>query len=247
MKRLFFITTALALALSVNAKTERYALNVENFSELQVVDGINVEYACNPDSAGWVVYECEPEMASCITFSNIKNKLSIQTTAEEQPYVGLPTVRVYSQALQKVTNSGDSTLTVNSCVPVNKFSVRQIGNGNLVVKHIAAKKIDVSIATGNGNVHINGTANSGKLSNVGTGHIYADDLVIDKATCWVLGSGSIYCSPVENLKIFGAGSGKVVYTTAPEKVQNRSIGVKSMAMLKDVAPSSSDKYLSDNK
>ena len=246
MTRLFFIATALFLALSATAKPERYALKVENFSELEVIDGINVEYVCNPDSAGWAVYECEPNYASYITFTNNNNKLSVQTTAEDKPYTGLPTVRVYSQALQKVTNSGDSTLTVYSCVPVNKFSARQIGNGNLEVKHIQAKKIDVSITTGNGNIRINGTANSGKLSNVGTGHIYADDLVIDKATCWVLGSGCIYCSPVENLKIFGAGSGKVIYTTAPDKVQNRSLGVKSMALIKDVAPSNNNKLLTNN-
>lgn len=247
MKRFFsFFILAYVLVFSSYAQTARYSINVENFSELQVVDGVNVDYKCSQDSAGWVVFECEPEMASKITFTNKNSKLTIQTTAEETPYKGMPVVHVYSAALQKVVNSGDSTLTVYSCVPVKKFTARQIGNGNLTVNHLETDKIDVSLTAGKGNIRISGTARNGKLSNVGTGHIYADDLVIDKATCLVLGSGSIYCSPVEILKIFGAGSGQVIYTTAPEKVQNRSLGVKSVAMLKDVVPASMDKYLTNN-
>lgn len=240
------LAAVLAITFVANAKTDRYALNVENFSELEVVDGVNVEYKCNPDSAGWVAFECEPEFATRITFTNKNSKLTIQTTAEEQPFSDMPVVTVYSPALQKVTNSGDSTLVVTSCVPVKKFSARQIGNGTLVVKHIEADKVDVAITAGNGSIEISGTAKSGKFSNVGTGNIKSDDLVIEEATCLVLGSGSIYCSPVESLKIYGAGSGQVIYTTTPEKVKNRSLGVKSMAAIKDVAPTSPDKYLSEN-
>ncbi len=247
MKRLFSLLAFTSfIALTAPAQVAKYALNVENFSELEVVDGINVEYKCNPDSAGWVAFECEPDMASKIAFTNKNNKLTIQTTAEEQPYTGVPTVRVYSAALQKVVNSGDSTLTVHSCVPVKKFAVHQIGNGNLVVDHIQTDKIDVKLTAGKGNIRIAGTCESGKLSNVGTGHIYADDLVIEKATCLVLGSGSIYCSPIDNLKIFGAGTGQVIYTNTPAKVQNRSIGVKSIALIKEHNSSELDKYLTNN-
>lgn len=247
MKRLFScFAFASFIALATPAQTAKYALNVENFSELEVVDGINVEYRCNPDSAGWVAFECAPEMASKITFTNKNNRLTIQTTAEEEPYHDMPVVRVYSAALQKVTNSGDSTLTVYSCVPVKKFTARQIGNGNLVVDHVESDNIDLSLTAGNGNIRISGSSRSGKFSNVGTGHIFADDLVIEKATCLVLGSGSIYCSPVENLKIFGAGSGQVIYSTTPEKVQNRSIGVKSIAQAKDIHSSEFNKFLTQN-
>lgn len=247
MKRLFSsLALAAFITLAAPAQSAKYALNVENFSELEVVDGINVEYKCNPDSAGWVAFECEPDMASKITFTNKNNRLTIQSTAEDQPYSDMPTVFVYSAALQKVTNSGDSTLTVHSCVPVKKFTVRQIGNGNLIVDHVQTDKIDVSITAGHGNIRISGNSHNGKLSNVGTGHIYADDLVIEKATCLVLGSGSIYCSPVENLKIFGAGTGQVIYTTTPEKVQNRSIGVKSVALIKENPSSEFDNFLTQN-
>ena len=37
-------------------KLSRYELNVSDFSELKVVDGVNVDYKCNPDSAGMVCF-----------------------------------------------------------------------------------------------------------------------------------------------------------------------------------------------
>ncbi len=46
----------------------RYELDVKDFSELKVTDGINVDYVCNPDSAGKAVFFATPDIASQILF-----------------------------------------------------------------------------------------------------------------------------------------------------------------------------------
>ena len=45
-----------------------YDLNIGEFSELRVLDGINVDYTCATDSAGRVFFDCQPDLASAFIF-----------------------------------------------------------------------------------------------------------------------------------------------------------------------------------
>ena len=84
------------ICLPLSAQAADYSLNVANFCELTVVDGVPVDYVCCADSAGMVVFSAEPGDASKITFSNNKEHLRIQSAADDRPLKGLPRVRVYS-------------------------------------------------------------------------------------------------------------------------------------------------------
>lgn len=208
------------------AGLSRYELDVNDFSELKVIEGINVDYVCNPDSAGKAVFYTSSDLASVLMFSNNKNKLEMQIATDGINYEGLPTVTVYSNFLTKVENSGDSTVRILSVAPGPRFKANLIGNGRIVVRTVNATQVDASINSGNGTVVVNGKCVTAKLSNVGTGAVEADGLMATDVKCILLGTGSVGCSVKQNLTVIGTGSGTVYHKGTPEKVTNRSLGIK---------------------
>ncbi len=209
-----------------SVELSRYELDVNDFSELKVIEGINVDYVCNPDSAGKAVFYATPDLASVLMFSNNKSKLEMQIATDGINYNNLPTVTVYSNFLTKVENSGDSLVRVLSVAPLPKFKATLIGNGRIVVRDINATQVEGSINSGNGTVVINGKCTTAKLSSVGAGTIQADELTATDVKCVLLGTGSIGCSVKQNLTVIGTGSGKIYYKGTPEKITNRSLGLK---------------------
>lgn len=232
MKQFIAILFLLATAVGLMAdETDRavYRLNVQPFVELTVVDGVAVDYRQNTDSIGWAVFECRPEMAAQIMFSNNAERLTIRTAADEVPIVGVPHVTVYSAALHKVENSGDSLLRVFATphVHADEFKAKQIGNGRIEIHGINATYFEAGVTAGRGTITVDGMASKARLSNVGTGSVDARDLMAENINCFVFSTGSIDCSPSGRLRIYGAGSGKVFYHVEPEKITNRGIGVKA--------------------
>ncbi len=231
MKKLFSILFVFITALSatVSAQVADYRLNVQNFCELTVVDGIAVDCYCRPDSAGWAVFSCSPETASRIMFSNNAEVLTIQTDAEDVTVHNIPRIKVYTASLRKVENSGDSLVRVYPEVAVANFKARLIGNGALEIINLDASNVDASVTAGKGSLNISGKSHKVTLKNVGTGPMDTSNLVASEVKCFILGTGDIQCQPVDKLRVFGAGTGKVVYHTQPGKISNRSLGVKAVS------------------
>lgn len=234
MKHTLLILTALIVA-ACPLRAQRhtapvdYKLNVENFSELTVVDGVNVDYYCRPDSAGWVMFTCPPEIASKLMFNNKADHLTIQTDADETTITDVPLVRIYSASLHKVENCGDSTLCIATLVPVADFRAKQIGNGTTVIHGVNAKNVNVGITAGKGTLTIDGTTDHLTVRNVSTGPIDATALTANDVRCFMLGTGNIHCCPECDLRIYGLGSGTIYYHHKPENITLRSIGVKALA------------------
>lgn len=205
-----------------------FSMNVNDFSEIKVSDGVNVKCICDADSAGQVSFRCPREMASMILFTNKDNRLLIQLATEAVAYQGkgLPTITVYPSLLTKIENTSDSTVTVEKLPATAKLNVKVIGNGTICVHGIRSHQVNASITTGSGHIVVDGKTNRASLSNIGTGPIEAGNLQAEYVTCKVLGTGPVDCFVTEELKIMGMGSGKVIYDGRPKKVVNRSIGVK---------------------
>lgn len=220
------ICIALVTVTAQESTLTTYRLNVENFDELTIVDGVNVDYRINPDSIGYAVFTCEASMASNISFSNKNNHLTIRTNADEYDIPNVPLITVYSTALHKVENTGDSLVRVFNPIKVETFKAKQIGNGNIEVYNVNAKNVDAGITAGKGHITISGTTTRARLRNVSTGPINAADLQAKSVKCFVFGTGNIDCYPTDNLTVYGAGSGKVFYHFKPEKISNRGIGVR---------------------
>lgn len=224
------ILTAIAalIATALTLRGETYSINVGEFTRLKVVEAINVDYRCNPDSAGMVIFRTDlPDAASAIGMSNNKGELTISFTVplNEMKPVPLPTVTVYSSFLTKVENSGDSLVRVLSVQPCPEFAASQIGNGRIVVRDIKATQVKARINTGNGQVILFGKCEEASLKMTGAGTLQADGLEAQTVNVGAYGTGSIGCCPEKLLKIHGLGSTKIFYKGSPE-IRNRAVGVK---------------------
>ncbi len=231
-----FLASAIISMLGIGAATaaddmRRYELDVKDFNELIVIEGLRVDYRCNPDSAGYVSFVTSPDIASVLMFTNEKSRLEMQISTDGIDYDNLPLINVYSRFLSKVENSGDSLVRVLSMNPTPNFKARLIGNGSLAVHGIYATNLDGSLDTGNGTLTLYGKATKAKYTLVGTGSIQADDLEADEVKCSLLGTGFIGCYPVSSLNVIGA-SGKVYHKGNPT-IKNRSLGIKIIAIDED--------------
>ena len=224
------VIAAMALLASgvtaVAAEATKYVMDVADFTELKVINGINVDYYSNPDSVGKAVFYATKDQASSILLTNKKGKLVVELGADVASSVGLPTVRVYSRFLSKVENSSDSLVRVVRMAPTARFQAKLIGNGRIVVREVDANEVDGSLSTGNGTLVISGSCQDANLSLVGTGAIQADGLKAVNVKCRNTGTGTIGCWPEKLLNISGAGSGKIYYRGTPEIKKSMALGVK---------------------
>ncbi len=213
------LTLSLLFSCAVSAMADEichFERNIGEFYELKVMDGINVDYECNPQKAGLVEFEAENSMAPSIVFEPSKDKLTIKLANRNQKYTNLPRVKVYSTYLNSVRNEGDSTVRILSVADCPKFKALLVGNGTLVVRNVHCNSLNASIMTGHGVLVVYGQAKTAELAITGTGSIQADELEATEATCKVRGTGVIACYATELLKASGLGSGSVMYRGTPQ-------------------------------
>lgn len=232
MKNLITTLLALVLSAAIPAGAQelvRYELDVRDFTELKVIEGLNVDYRCNPDSAGKAVFTTTADLASILMFTNDKGRLSLQISTDGIEYTGLPHITVYSQFLQKAENSGDSTLRIMSVAPAPAFQATLIGNGRLVVHNLSSPAATLSFKTGNGVLAADGDVENLKITFSGTGTVQADALKAKNVKIRAAGTGAIGCWATETLGIVGAGSTSVYYKGEPQ-ITNRSLGFKVLPL-----------------
>ncbi len=225
-----------ALSESLPSGLGRYELRVEEFTHLNVVDGINVEYHCSNDSAGLVTFTTTRDIASNLLFgTNGKGKLTVEKAfhPEGGSQQGLPVVHVYSRFLTEVTNAGDSLVRVHSPKPTPKFKASLIGNGKLSVRGLDCGKVEGAIKTGNGTLTLSGECREAVLGNTGVGVIIADSLKAQKAVCKFFGNGTTGVWAIDELIVKGMLPGKLYYKDTPQKIRNYSVGVKLIPMPSD--------------
>lgn len=218
----------LSLSPAVRAEEmQHYALLVQEFNDLRVVNGINVDYSVSRDSAGYAVFDCPASLSPALMFGNKDGRLTVQLSDEATKTVGIPTVRVYSSFLTNVENSGDSIVRVLSLTPTPKFSATIMGNGMLSVRGIESTRVDGSLNTGRGTLVLRGKCNEESLKFMGTGLIQADDLEACGVSVTAAGTGQVGVWATQVLKIKGMGSTTVYYRGNPEIKKNLlTIGVK---------------------
>lgn len=207
----------------------KYELNVGEFHELKVTDGLNVVYSCNPDSAGLAVFTSPSSQASAFIFNNNKGKLSMKISTENVGVTNLPVVTVYSTYLTKIENAGDSLVKVVNVANGPKFTAKLIGNGRMSVQGVKATEVTAALSTGNGTLVINGECEHVNFNFTGTGVIQADGLEAQTASVKAGGTGSIGLWAVKTLSVMGMGSTKLYYKGNPE-IKNRSVGIKTFPL-----------------
>lgn len=224
MKNIFLAIIALCCMAVAGAETR--TINVGEFNELVVNDGINVVYSNSADSVGLVAFDIEKEYTSYIMAERNKGKLKIQLDQAALTLKNLPTVYVYSSYLYKAENSKDSTLTLLSVAPGAKIDISQQGNGKIIAHDLNAVNISLRLLTGKGTVIASGKCENLSISNIGTGEIQADEVAAKSVKCSLMGTGTIGCAPAETLSVKGIGSGKVYYIGKPLISKSKISNVK---------------------
>lgn len=217
IKRLLLIVPVVVFSVVASAKepVSRYELKVGDFDELKVVDGINVEYVCDQSRAGLVEFETTRDLASAVIFEPSKGRLSVRLASRENPYTGLPTVRVYSSQLTAISNEGDSLVRVASLPQAVRFSCRVMGNGSIEVGDVCVGNLKGSILSGCGKIRLSGRCDAATFKVAGAGTINAVDLESVTLNCTLAGTGTINCHPTKMLEVGGLG-GTVNYVGDPE-------------------------------
>ena len=234
MKRvLISIILTVSVLLSANAQTKHHVVKVSDFNRLTVIDNINVNYCCNPDSAGLVVFNCSQEIADALIFSYSSNgRLSIQMNDDFEKLKNLPVLTLYSSTLEEAENAGDSVLRVSKLPPLKNFKVRLTDNGKVIVRGVRASQLELQILSGKGKIIADGSCDDLSLRLVGTGEIQADKVKATNVSCRIMGTGSMGCDVNGGeLKVSGSGTGKVYYKGNPSKVTVRKLGtIKAIPM-----------------
>ncbi len=226
MKKVAFFLILSFVTLILRAETPGiYRLKIGDFTELKVLDGLNIDYYSSTDSAGYAVFTCEPSVASSFIFDRNNTKLTVRLSAENPPSGPLPKVRIYSRYLIKAENKSDSTLRVLSVAQGPKFEGGVEGNGTLVVRDVLANEVKLSMRLGHGMIVASGEFDKLNVKFVGTGVVQADDLKAANVSVNGSGTGSVGIWAVDKLSLFGMGSTSVYYKGHPE-IKNRSVGLK---------------------
>lgn len=212
MKKTTLLAACCLGAASLAAKTTLY--EVGPFDQLALTGNINIVYANNPDSIGWAAYESAEDFSDAIEITNNKGHLSIKEVPGHE--LGqVPTIRVYSDFLTKVSNEGDAEIVANLSAATPTFSASLVGNGRIICWGIKATDVSASITTGNGTIVLRGKCAEASFKLTGTGVIQADGLAARSVKCMALGTGTIGCNPAEKLDVRGVGSTKIYYLGEP--------------------------------
>ena len=209
------ILLSIITAISCFAEVNTYRIKIGDFTHLKVVNNINVVYRCNPDSAGYAVYDADRTFANAYIFSNNKGTLKIELATEHSGKDSLPTLTVYSEYLNSIESSSEKTVLIDTPLPCPLFKTKLIGNGKIIIDNLKATTAEIQLSTGNGTIVTNGNVNTAKIKTIGTGTIQADELIAKEVICTILGTGSIGCYPTELLQTKGIGTTKIYYKGNP--------------------------------
>lgn len=227
IRRLAIIACAVAYAAPIMlAAVREYHIPVTDFTELVVMDGINVTYTGGDGENPRVSFTADDASASIISVEAKKEKLVLRITPEGiAAGTPIPDLRVSSSKLEKVQNNGDSTVTVTANPHVIKFKGRLEGNGSLTLDSLDATEVNLKIFTGKGVITAEGVCETVSLGNTGTGVLDAAALKAEDAKCNVLGPGCIYVFVRNRLNVTGV-SGTIYYAGNPADIRSRALSVK---------------------
>jgi len=232
-RTLISIVLIIAATLMMNAQVTRHEAKLGDFSQLVVLDDINVNYRCDADSAGMVVFNSTKDIADHLIFNlSSKGRLSIQVDDEYERQGNLPTLTLYSSSLTEAENAGDSTLRIDDLPMLPAFKVRLTDNGKVIMRKVRVSQLELQLLSGKGKIIADGRCDDLQLRLIGTGEIQADNVKATNVQCRIMGTGSIGCDvDGGELKVSGSGTGKVYYKGKPSKVTVRKLGtIKAIPM-----------------
>jgi hypothetical protein len=122
------------------------------------------------------------------------------------------------------TVSGSGQIIVND-VSCEKLSCSVSGSGNIIINSVSGKDLTCRIS-GSGNITAKGSGsfNKADIGISGSGNYTGESLKLEAANISIAGSGNCNCNVINSLEARVSGSGNVIYTGNPPKIDSRTTG-----------------------
>lgn len=195
---------------------EIHTLPIGQFDKIKISGNLTVVYKNLPDSTGVARYEAPAGNSQLFKLDVNKNGLlKVSPGDDSWTEKDLPVLYIYSDFLSSVESYSEKDVQISGLIPTAIFKVNLIGNGSIYVDDIKSTEVSASLSTGNGSIYLTGSCEEANFKMIGTGLISADQLQAENVKCHILGTGSIGCWPIDNLKVSGLGSTKIYYKGSP--------------------------------
>lgn len=228
MKRLSFIFLLAFLSISINASAQfgkklvgnnKYVTitkPISDFTHLVVWPKVNVYYATNPDSVGFVRIHGEENIVHLLDFTEKKGKLDIAFINNMSVEYGFITITLYSSSIAETNVEGAGVLELKGKIHSPELKLSVGGNGQIITSDINVQTLKANVLGSGGDILLKGKCNNATFLVTGTGDIRARNFTVEELSTRTTGTGNIFCNVSKLLKSRILGTGSVFYYGKPE-------------------------------
>jgi hypothetical protein len=192
-------------------------LTVDAFHGIRVESAMNV--VLTPAATQAVEVEAQANIAELVT-TEVKNGIWIIATSKDYSTTKPFIVHISAPLIDVVRVEGSGDVKSEGSFTASDVELTIEGSGNLTYA-CAARSVRIEV-DGSGNVQLSGTTTRLKTSVQGSGDVMAADMKASEATVDLQGSGDAAISASESVDASVQGSGDVVYSGKPARV-NRNV------------------------
>jgi hypothetical protein len=125
-------------------------------------------------------------------------------------------INITAPYVQRINLSGSANLFVTGDVENNEMDLKVSGSGNIKIQKVAITEKLIATISGSGGIFIqSGTCKNEHLKISGSGKIDLADILSEKATTEISGSGDMLVNLSQSLNATISGSGSVLYKGNP--------------------------------
>lgn len=219
-----FITTALSIAITFAAFSQKRTVDVNNFSELSL--GIAGTVYLKQGSSNKVEIECDDDIFDEIEFEMRGDRLAIKRDgnwgwgngwrrSEVDIYVTM-------NSIEGLSVSGSGLIESEGRLETEDIKLSVSGSGSMELD-IDSDEMDLRIS-GSGNINLDGSAEEAEARISGSGRVKAEDMTVKIFSARISGSGSCYITATDEIEASISGSGSVYYKGEPDRLISNSSG-----------------------
>jgi len=197
-------------------------IDVTGFDALGTETFVDVVAAVGAEHEAW--WECDPALAQTLEVTVDNTVLVVRNAAAPQPprASGPCTLHVTAPSWRAIVSLGSGDVQASG--PLTALEqVHTAGSGDVSISGLDAAPAVLVVATGSGDITLQGSAHTLDASTAGSGDILAGNLAVDAASATTTGSGDISVYTYKSLAATTRGSGDIL-TSGPGVVTGHSEG-----------------------
>lgn len=182
LRNIFVILMFIVTSMYSKAQMSQHILQSRAYSELYIKGLPDVECRQNADSAGMIVFSCEPSVFNAVKCNNVGERLQISVDKSMVTNVRRSFSKVviyYTGKLSVISYTGAGNIVVDNIPTIRDMAVLLTGSGQMKLPELNVKRLSCSVA------------GSGKMS-------FRGKTIAENATCCISGSGAIEISDIES-------------------------------------------------